>query len=481
MSAPTFEIGEKCLFLLSESWRYKVCFGGRGGYKSWSIARALIIKSIGAKLRILCTREIQNSIKDSVHRLISDQIYIMGLQDSFTITDKEITNILGSQFIFKGLRANTAEIKSLEGIDINWTEEAESVLDDSWDILVPTIRKPGSEIWVSFNTGHEEDDTYRRFVTNKPDNCKTVQTFYHENPWLPDVLRKEAEDCKARDPMRYKQIWLGDPIGSGGKIWTAYNDNIHVRDFGMEKLAERANCFMAMDPHSKYFPFCVWIALIPKNDRCYEWEDFYKWVYNEWPTREMFGGYYSEYRNKNFFSTWGSIADLAREIGIKDGLNEFGIQVQARYIDTRFAKGSGGESWSSDTVGIIETFSDPKNGGLKFEKPYEKVIDAQRERLLEDMRWNTLSPISVFNEPSFFVAPWCHNVRQSLKYHRCEEDSERESEKYKDPSDTLRICYAGLRDFRYRDQKRRSGISARINRNLGELVGVGGGEQNWMI
>jgi hypothetical protein len=474
------EIGEKCLFFLTGNTRYKVAYGGRGGYKSWSVARSLIAKSIEKKIRILCTREIQNSIKDSVHRLISDQIHLMGLQGSFTITNDSITNVLGSQFIFKGLRANTAEIKSLEGIDINWTEEAESVKSDSWDVLIPTIRKPGSEIWVTFNTGHEDDDTYRRFVTNKPENCETVQTFYYENPWLPDVLAKEARDCKARDPIKYRSIWLGEPIGTGGKIWTPYDENIHVRDFPMEQVAKTANCFMGMDPHSKYFPFCVWVALIPKTGRTTEWEDFYKWIYAEWPTYDMFSGYYSEYRNKNFLSNWGTIADFAREVYIKDGLQEHGINVFSRYIDTRFAKGSGGENWSSDTLGIIETFSDPKNGGLKFEKPYEKIIDAQRNRILEDMQYNTLCERNAFNEPDFYVAPWCRNVRQSLKYHRCEDDSEKESEKYKDPSDAIRITYAGLSEFRYRDPARfaRGGALRRIE-SAEEYAGVGTSE-SWM-
>ena len=136
---------------LFEPMRYKIAEGGRGGAKSWSIARALVIKGSKKKLLILCAREVQKSIKDSVYRLLVDQINLLGLQARYTITKTSIKGKNGTEFFFEGLRHNPNGIKSYEGIDIVWVEEAATVSKHSWGILIPTIRKDGSEIWFSFN------------------------------------------------------------------------------------------------------------------------------------------------------------------------------------------------------------------------------------------------------------------------------------------------------------------------------------------
>jgi phage terminase large subunit len=159
---------------------------------------------------VLCTREIQNSIKDSVHKLLKDQINEMGLNDYFIVTRDEIRSKIGSEFIFKGLRHNIQEIKSTEGIDICWVEEAQSVSKESWDLLIPTIRKEGSEIWVSFNPHFVEDETYQRFVVNPPPNAIVVKVNYYDNPFFPDVLREEMEYLKKIDYNYYKHIWEGE-------------------------------------------------------------------------------------------------------------------------------------------------------------------------------------------------------------------------------------------------------------------------------
>ena len=169
--------------------RYKVFYGGRGGAKSWNFARALIVTAYKNKTRILCAREIQKSIADSVHKLLRDQIYELGLDGFFEIYQKTITGINGSEFIFEGLHLNVRQIKSKEGIDIVWVEEAEKVSDDSWSFLIPTIRKDGSEIWVSFNPDSEEDPTYRRFITSPPDGAIIRKVGYKENPFFPEVLK----------------------------------------------------------------------------------------------------------------------------------------------------------------------------------------------------------------------------------------------------------------------------------------------------
>ncbi|WP_336792457.1 PBSX family phage terminase large subunit [Pantoea anthophila] len=191
--------------------RYKTFHGGRGGAKSWAAARALVIMAASKKLRILCTREVQNSIKDSVHKLLKDQIEMLGLNPWFRITNESITSASGSEFLFKGLRFDPLGIKSTEGVDICWVEEAQSVSSDSWAILIPTIRKEDSEIWVTFNPGEEQDPTYQRFIVNPPDDSITVEVNYYDNPYLPDTLRKEMEYCKRVDYEAYEHIWLGKP------------------------------------------------------------------------------------------------------------------------------------------------------------------------------------------------------------------------------------------------------------------------------
>lgn len=197
------------LRFLFEKYRYKVMYSGRGTGKSWSIARALLILGARQPVRVLCVRELQKSIKDSVHRLLSDQIELMELGPRYTIQDAKIVGVNGTEFFFEGLRLNAPQIKSYEGVDICWVEEAALVSKSSWEILVPTIRKDGSEIWVSFNPEFEEDETYQRFVLNPPSNAYVERLHCSDNPWFPDVLRIEMEDCKRRDPDAYLNIWEG--------------------------------------------------------------------------------------------------------------------------------------------------------------------------------------------------------------------------------------------------------------------------------
>lgn len=429
----------KKLEVLFKAARYKVLHGGRGGAKSWGIADALLILTSSKRLRVLCCREIQDSIKESSHRLLKSQIERLGLSNIFTITDQSIAcKTTGSEFIFEGLFRNVNRIKSLEGIDICWVEEAEKVSDDSWEILTPTIRKENSEIWISFNPQFEDDPTYKRFVASPPDNAIVLQINYYDNPYFPEVLRIEMEQDKARDYKLYEHKWLGKPNGSGRKIWTAFDKDVHVKQLDPELIMRRGNCFQSIDPHSKYYPFCLWLAVIPRGTG-HTWpHDYYKHVYAEWPTFEHLGGYYHELRHKVFYS--GSLNDMANEIKKQDGITK----IQARFIDTRFAKGAGGTNWSTSTDGVVEQFRKKENGGLEFSMPEEKHIDIQREVIHGDMLYNKSQPLSIFNDPNFSVDPGCKNVIMSLMNHRLEEDSEKESEKYKDASDALRINYAGL-------------------------------------
>lgn len=196
--------------LSAKGKRYKVFYGGRGSGKSWACARVLLAMGFAKPIRILCAREFQRSISDSVHKLLGEQLDDMGLGGFYEVTRDAIRGLNGTEFIFKGLRANPQEIKSMEGVDICWVEEAQAVSSESWDILIPTIRKENSEIWITFNPLDETDPTFQRFVKNLPDNAIVRKVNYDENPYFPDVLRAEMEWLKKRDYESYLHIWEGE-------------------------------------------------------------------------------------------------------------------------------------------------------------------------------------------------------------------------------------------------------------------------------
>jgi phage terminase large subunit len=200
---------EAFLPLLSPK-RYKVYYGGRGSGKSTSFARILLSLAHGFTKRIGCFRELQTSIKDSVHLLLRDQIDAMGLGSAFEVTQASIRSLAtGSEFIFKGLRSNINEIKSTEGIDIAWVEEAQLVSKDSWEILIPTIRKEGSEIWVSFNPIEDTDPTYQRFIVNPPPNAYVAKVSWRDNDFFPKTLNEERLYMLRTDPEAYEHVWEG--------------------------------------------------------------------------------------------------------------------------------------------------------------------------------------------------------------------------------------------------------------------------------
>lgn len=203
------EFPAKMVELLFSPARYKVAYGGRGGSKSWAFARALLILGRQRKLRILCARETQNSIAESVHQLLSEQIIMLGLAGFYTTQKAGIYGANGTEFIFAGLRNNVHNIKSLESVDIVWVEEAHKVSKDSWETLIPTIRKDGSEIWVSFNPNLSSDNTYQRFVMSPPPNARVMYVSYRDNPWFPKVLEDERVYLKAVDPDAYDNVWEG--------------------------------------------------------------------------------------------------------------------------------------------------------------------------------------------------------------------------------------------------------------------------------
>ncbi len=229
------------LAFLYEPHRFKICYGGRGKGASWGMADALLIRGSERPLRWLCARETQESIDESVHAVLSGRIVALGLSRFYDIQRSRIVSKTqlsrlpedsGSDplegrcgFSFAGLKHNTAAIKSYDGFDGCWVEEAESVSDESWRTLIPTLRKDDcnihgsgrperSEIWVSFNPKFDTDATYRRFVLNPPTDCVSVCMNWRDNPFFPEVLRVDMEDLKKRDFEEYEHVYEGKTLSA---------------------------------------------------------------------------------------------------------------------------------------------------------------------------------------------------------------------------------------------------------------------------
>jgi phage terminase large subunit len=190
--------------------RYRCATGGRGSGKSHSFATVTILNMLQRRLRELCAREIQRSLRESVHRLLSDVIVALGLSRYFVVTDHSIVcTITGAEVIFVGLYQNVSQIKSIEGIDVCWVEEAESVSARSLELLTPTIRRPGSELWFSANP----DDPVApimAFATNDRPGCRHSHSTFRDNPWVPTELVAEAAYLRGVDDDAYRHVWLGE-------------------------------------------------------------------------------------------------------------------------------------------------------------------------------------------------------------------------------------------------------------------------------
>lgn len=191
--------------------RYKIIYGGRGKGGSWGMARALLILGYQKPLRILCTREIQRTIADSVHQLLRDQIGLLGLDRFYKVTESDVQGLNGTAFLFAGLRQlDVGKLKSFEGCDIAWVEEAENISKKSWEILIPTIRKNGSEIWINFNPQLDSDETYVRFIEKTPPDAALIRMNWRDNPFFPPVLEKERIYLLESDKESYDNIWEGN-------------------------------------------------------------------------------------------------------------------------------------------------------------------------------------------------------------------------------------------------------------------------------
>ena len=216
MERVTIKIAEKFRPLLTEHFRYKLYYGGRAGGKSYAFADCLLLLARQKKLFIACVREVQNSIKDSVYKLLKDRAEAYKFDD-FVFYEDRIENIVtGSKFVFKGLKdQNKQNIKSLEGVDICWCEESQAITKESFEVLDPTIRKAGSELWFSMNRENENDAIWRAIAANPDDQTLVVKVNYYDNPFCPDEMKYLAEKCKRENLDDYMHIWEGEPISLG--------------------------------------------------------------------------------------------------------------------------------------------------------------------------------------------------------------------------------------------------------------------------
>lgn len=195
--------------------RYKVLYGGRGSGKSYFLAELAVEVSRRIGTVILCAREFQGSLDDSVYQLLIETIERLGYTEEFDILKSTITHKgTGAKFVFYGIKNNVTKIKSIQGVGVCWVEEAEAVTKNSWDVLIPSIRgDKNAEIWVSFNPKNILDDTYRRFIVHPPQDSIVLKANYDINPHFADTpLLADMLECKERDEDLYRHIWLGEPV-----------------------------------------------------------------------------------------------------------------------------------------------------------------------------------------------------------------------------------------------------------------------------
>lgn len=451
------EMSPKMESLFGEKKRYRVAYGGRGGSKSYGFADRAIAEMCSQRTDIVACREYKTTITKSVHKLMKERIRFHGLWDAFDITDNKVEyRGNGSALIYQHLHNNYEEVRGLEGSDICWLFEAQDLQEESYRVLAPTIRRTprmtrDPEIWVEWNPRYEDDFVNRRFITNQPDNCASVYITYLDNPYCPEDSKREAEQCLRENEEEYNHVWLGQPRDTGGLVYPGFDHTVHVRDMDVSRLASVGNFYCGQDPHLSYYPFLVWIARIPRDSG-----EFAYVVYNEWPTVSHFNGklYHEVRKEKKCQLTLKERAKIFRVLDNTIDKTYRNMVISARGLDTRFAKGTGATSTTTNTRGIIAEMADPSNGGMSWETPREYMLDAQKERLKELMNWDRMLDMSSVNEPLFYVLPHCHNVIDTFRFHRYDRDGkETEDETRKDPSDAIRIALATAQEYSHVERR----------------------------
>lgn len=431
------KIHARVLLDSSRKWRYRALYGGRNGAKDWSIAGVIIERCIRSTIRVLCTREVQNTLADSIYQLLADAITRMGYSDYFKVIENKITCIsTGSVIKFRGLKdLNADNVKSVEGIDLCVIGEAQSLTKRSFKILDPSIRTPGSEIWIVFNPEHIDDFVYDLCVTNKPENMISGYVTYLDVPkeWLTQEILDMAERAKLNKD-EYDHIWLGLPKGQGGRVFAKYNEDVHRIRFEREWLP-RCDLYMSIDAHRKYYPFVAWNAVTPTNAVI---------TYNEWPRKiDLDGKWYDEAREDKLFEM--SLETLAYIILANDLTLQFGGRIVSRTLDPRF------KAENPDFVLELQKYG--VTGWV--DAPFEK-IETQRENIKSAIDYNPNLPMIGINTPTQYIDERCENTDRALRHHAWKPGKDKEMETFKDPIDALRYQWSvwdGKPQFIEREQQ----------------------------
>ncbi len=451
------EITELMSRLFCGKSRYRVAYGGRCSGKSYGFADMALERMVARHTDIAICREIQTTISDSVHKLLKNRIKYHKITHLFSITINSIIyNPNGSKIVYKYLHDNETEVKGLEGNHVCWIFEAHNLSAESWKYLNPTIRRTPDmpcdpEFWIEFNPEYADDFVYKNFIESNLKNCTTQYITYLDNPFCPADQAELAEQEKKNDIDEYNHIWLGLPKKTGGLVYPGFDRNVHVRDLDLKRIEHVGNFFMGQDPHTVYYPFCVWIGREPRGDDAYNY-----YVYNEYPTSGTFNNryYYELRKEKKCALTLKQRANIYKILDNTIVDTVHGIQITARGIDTRFAKGAGTGSTTSNTRGIIVEMADPAHGGLRFETPPEHMIDSQRENIRQLLYYDKSLPITAFNEPRLYISSHCVNMIDTMRFHRFDKSGkEREDEKRKDASDALKIGLAIAQQYKHKSKK----------------------------
>lgn len=322
MTNKVAKIPEKFAPLMCNKYRYKLYYGGRAGGKSYAFADSLLFLGRMKTLRIACMREVQESIKDSVHKLLSDRINYYDLTEYKVTENKIINQITGTSFIFKGLREqNSNNIKSLEGIDIVWLEEAQKISKKSWDILDPTIRKSGSEIWISMNRETETDPVWLAVASNPDERTLVVKVNYTDNPFCPEEMLYLAQKCQKENSADYEHIWLGAPIISGDNKLISYQS---IKE-AMEPKVSSSNSPLIIGIDVARFGDDKSVFCFRRGRYCFAFETYSKLDNVEVANRATF--FIKEYRPTRVFIDAGGVGG-----GVIDILNDRGYKKIVRPI-----------------------------------------------------------------------------------------------------------------------------------------------------
>ncbi len=347
--------------LLNGDQRNKLYYGGRAGGKSFAFADSLLLLGRIKKLFIACVREVQNSIKDSVYKLLKDRADYYGFDDYRFYEDRIENIVTGTRFVFKGLKdQNKQNIKSLEGVDICWIEEGQSITKDSWDVLNPTIRKKGSQIWVSMNREEENDPIWVAIATNPDERTFVGKVNYYDNPYCPEEMKYLAEKCKAEDYDDYLHIWEGEPVQQGNTKLIGVKA---VKEAFIPKISETTSPLVIGLDVARFGDDST-VFCFRKGRLCLKFETYKKKDNVE--VANIATNLIKEMHPKRLFiddtGVGGGVTDILKDRGFGEIVR--GINFQSRAINEEMYNNRRAEMWDGIRVWLQDTVQLPKDEGL---------------------------------------------------------------------------------------------------------------------